>query len=50
MPVKPSEKADAYFFWLRVNYFCGHLIEDYTQDVNIEKLKRQIEMTGEKKK
>ncbi len=39
-----------YFFWLRADYFCKHLIGDYSQDVDIEELNREIEMTGNKKK
>ncbi|MDH4217315.1 MAG: DPP IV N-terminal domain-containing protein [Candidatus Aminicenantes bacterium] len=41
---------DEYFFWLRADYFCKHLIGDYSQDVDIEELNREMEMTGEKKK
>ncbi len=35
---------DEYFFWLRADYFCKHLIGDYSQDVDIEELNREIEM------
>jgi dipeptidyl-peptidase-4 len=41
---------DEYFFWLRADYFCKHLIGDYSQDVDIEELNREMEMNGEKKK
>ncbi len=41
---------DPYFFWLKVDYFCKHLIGDYSQAVDIEELNREKEMTGEKKK
>jgi len=39
-----------YFFWLRADYFCKHLIGDYSQSVDIEVLNREIEMSGKKKK
>jgi dipeptidyl aminopeptidase/acylaminoacyl peptidase len=32
-----------YFFWLRADYFCKHLIGDYSQDVDIVELNREIE-------
>jgi dienelactone hydrolase len=32
-----------YFFWLRADYFCKHLIGDYSQDVDIEELNREEE-------
>ncbi len=32
-----------YFFWLRADYFCKHLIGDYSQDVDILELNREIE-------
>lgn len=39
-----------YFFWLRADYFCQHLIGDYSQDVDIEELNREMEMSGKKKR
>jgi len=36
---------DEYFFWLRADYFCKHLIGDYSQDVDIIELNREIEKT-----
>jgi dipeptidyl-peptidase-4 len=41
---------DEYFFWLRADYFCKYLIGDYSQDVDIEELNREMEMSGSKKK
>ncbi len=38
-----------YFFWLRSDYFCKHLIGDYSQSVNIEELNREVEMSDKKK-
>jgi dipeptidyl aminopeptidase/acylaminoacyl peptidase len=35
-----------YFFWLRADYFCKHLIGDYSQDVDIEELNREEEKSG----
>lgn len=32
-----------YFFWLRADYFCKHLIGDYSQDVDIVELNREVE-------
>lgn len=39
-----------YFFWLRADYFCKHLIGDYSQDIDMIELNREIEMSGDKKK
>jgi dipeptidyl-peptidase-4 len=39
-----------YFFWLRADYFCKHLIGDSSQDVDIEELNREMEMSGKEKK
>ncbi|MDD8031968.1 MAG: DPP IV N-terminal domain-containing protein [Acidobacteriota bacterium] len=41
---------DEYFFWLRGDYFCKHLIGDYSQTVDIEEINREIEMTNSKRK
>ncbi len=32
-----------YFFWLRADYFCKHLIGDYSQSVDIDEINRDIE-------
>ncbi len=39
-----------YFFWLRADYFCKHLIGDYSQEVDIEELNREQEMSGSKRR
>jgi dipeptidyl aminopeptidase/acylaminoacyl peptidase len=36
-------RMNEYFFWLRGDYFCKHLIGDYSQDVDIEELNREEE-------
>jgi len=38
-----------YFFWLRSDYFCKHLIGDYSQDVDIEELNREEQKSGNKR-
>ena len=38
-----------YFFWIRADYFCKHLIGDYSQNVDIEELNREEEKSGNKK-
>jgi dipeptidyl aminopeptidase/acylaminoacyl peptidase len=35
-----------YFFWLRADYFCKHLIGDYSQSVDIDELNRDKEKSG----
>jgi dipeptidyl aminopeptidase/acylaminoacyl peptidase len=35
-----------YFFWLRADYFCKHLIGDFSQSVDMIELSREIEMGG----
>jgi dipeptidyl-peptidase-4 len=37
-----------YFFWIRADYFCKHLIGDYSQSVDMVELNREKEMTGDK--
>jgi len=32
-----------YFFWLLSDYFCKHLIGDYSQSVDIDEINRDIE-------
>ncbi len=39
-----------YFFWLRADYFCKHLIGDYSQSVDMIELNREKEMVGNKKR
>lgn len=39
-----------YFFWLRADYFCKHLIGDYADSVDMAELNREKEMSGDKKK
>ncbi len=43
-------RMNEYFFWLRADYFCKHLIGDYSQDVDIEELNREEEKSGNKKR
>jgi len=35
-----------YFFWIRADYFCKHLIGDYSQEVDILELNREEEKPG----
>jgi dipeptidyl aminopeptidase/acylaminoacyl peptidase len=37
-----------YFFWLRGDYFCKHLIGDYADSVDIVEINREKEMSGNK--
>ncbi|MFW6136546.1 MAG: DPP IV N-terminal domain-containing protein [Candidatus Aminicenantaceae bacterium] len=37
-----------YWFWLRGDYFCKHLIGDFSQSVDMVELNRDKEMTGDK--
>ncbi|MGB2763319.1 MAG: DPP IV N-terminal domain-containing protein [Candidatus Aminicenantaceae bacterium] len=39
-----------YWFWIRADYFCKHLIGDYSQSVDMTELNREKEMTGNKKR
>ena len=39
-----------YFYWLRADYFCKHLIGDFSQAVDMLELVRDREQTGDKKK
>jgi dipeptidyl-peptidase-4 len=38
-----------YFFWLRADYFCKHLIGDYADNVDMVELNREKEQVGDKK-
>lgn len=35
-----------YFFWIRADYFCKHLIGDYATSVDLVELNREKEQTG----
>jgi len=37
-----------YFFWIRADYFCKHLIGDYASNVDIMELNREKEQAGTK--
>ena len=37
-----------YFFWIRADYFCKHLIGDYAASVDIMELNREKEQAGAK--
>lgn len=39
-----------YFFWLRADYFCKHLIGDSPASVDITEMNREIERSGNKKR
>lgn len=39
-----------YWFWIRADYFCKHLIGDYSQSVDMVELNREKEMSGDKKR
>ena len=39
-----------YWYWLRADYFCKHLIGDFSQTVDMLELTRDKEQTGDKKK
>jgi dipeptidyl aminopeptidase/acylaminoacyl peptidase len=39
-----------YFFWIKADYFCKHLIGDYADSVDIIELNREKEMSGDKKR
>jgi len=38
-----------YFFWLRADYFCQHLIGDYTDSVDMVEMNRDKEMSRNKR-
>jgi hypothetical protein len=35
-----------YFFWIRADYFCKHLIGDYATSIDLVELNREKEQTG----
>ncbi|MBS1790140.1 MAG: DPP IV N-terminal domain-containing protein [Acidobacteria bacterium] len=50
IPGKRHGYADAtnYFFWLRADYFCKHLLGDVATDVDMVELNKEREQTGDK--
>lgn len=38
-----------YFFWLMGDYFCKHLLGDYSTNVDITEMNNEVEQTGNKK-
>ncbi len=50
LPGKRHGFADAtnYFFWVRADYFCKHLIGDAAESVDLVELIREQEQTGDK--
>ena len=39
-----------YFFWLKADYFCKHLIGDYSISTDIFEMRRKTKMTPSKKR
>lgn len=39
---------DEYFFWLKADYFCKHLINDYSIDTDIFEMRRETKITPSK--
>lgn len=50
LPGKRHGYADAanYFFWVRADYFCRHLIGDMTDSIDMVELNREREQVGDK--
>lgn len=50
IPGKRHGYADAtnYFFWVRADYFCKHLIGDSSSSVDMVELNKEREMSGDK--
>lgn len=50
LPGKRHGYADAtnYFFWVRADYFCKHLIGDMAESVDLVELNREREQVGDK--
>ncbi|MBL8188302.1 MAG: S9 family peptidase, partial [Acidobacteria bacterium] len=50
IPGKRHGFADAtnYFFWLRADYFCKHLLGDVSTDVDMVELNKEREQVGDK--
>ena len=40
---------NSYFFWIRADYFCKHLIGDYATSVDMVELNKEKEQSGDKK-
>ena len=43
-------KYTEYFFWLKADYFCRHLIGDYSISTDIFEMRRETKMTPSKKR
>ena len=39
-----------YFFWLRSDYFCKHLLGDYSSTVDMIEISKDEEQSGGKKR
>jgi len=37
-----------YWFWIRADYFCKHLLGDYSQTIDMVELNREKEQVGDK--
>jgi len=50
LPGKRHGYADAanYFFWVRADYFCRHLIGDMSERIDMVELNREREQIGDK--
>lgn len=50
IPGKRHGFADAtnYFFWLRADYFCRHLLGDVSSSVDMVELNKEVEQSGNK--
>jgi len=50
LPGKRHGYADAtnYFFWVRADYFCRHLLGDMTDSIDMVELNREREQVGDK--
>ena len=44
------QPAQDYFFWLRADFFCRHLLGKSADSVDIVELNREKEQSGDKKK
>src|SRR6185369_14953514 len=50
LPGKRHADADApnYFFWVRADYFCKHLLGDMSDSIDMVELNREREQVGDK--
>ncbi|HKE04748.1 MAG TPA: prolyl oligopeptidase family serine peptidase, partial [Blastocatellia bacterium] len=50
IPGKRHGYADAtnYFFWIRADYFCRHLLGDSAESVDMIELNKEREQSGER--